>query len=132
MFSGFQSNAFQSNAFQIVTAVKRADPNGNLLKSYVPYGYELERYQKAERLQQLQRKEELARQDLISQEIKIEQLEIQRLKKGLADKNLQYELLKLLSEQYVIKAALAQYHAEIEELLLEHEAVMVLMLCMEF
>jgi len=130
MFLGFQAG-FQAG-FQVLYGHKNPDPNGNKLKSYVPYGYEVERYKKAERLHQLQRQEELARQDLVAQELKIEQLEIKRLKRGLADKSLQHELLKLLNEQYIINIALANYKAEIEELLLEQEALMVIMLTMEF
>lgn len=131
-YSAFQTG-FQAG-FQVIysSAKKRADPNGNLLKSYVPYGYELEKYKRAERLEQLRKQEELAKQDLYAQELKIEQLELKRLKRGLADKTLQTELLQLLNQQYIINLALAQYHAEIQELLLEQEALMVIMLTMEF
>ena len=129
-FSAFQTG-YQAG-FQVIYSHKRPDPNGNKLRSYTPYGYELEKYRRAERLEQLRKQEELARQDLYAQELKIDRLEIKRLKRGLADKTLQAELLQLLNQQYIINLALAQYQSEIQELLLDQEALMVIMLTMEF
>lgn len=131
MFSSFQFG-FQAGFQVVYPSAKIPAYNGNSTKEYVPYGYEVEYYKRQERLAQLERKEQLAKQDLLAQELKIEQLELDRLRKGLSDKNLQIELLKLLNEQQIINMALLQYQAEIQELLLDQEALLVIMLTMDF
>ena len=93
----FQSNAFQSSGFQIarfggVPPIVELAPNGNGRREYQPTYYEL----KAQR--DFERKIENAALDLKATEIKIEELELKRLR-DLADRQMQTELLALLAMQ---------------------------------
>jgi len=116
--------------FQVIYPPAKPAPNGN--KEYRPTSHELRHIERLNKIEQLKLKERVVKQDFKAKEIQIEDLELQRLKEGLADKELQAQLLQLLLEQQQIKLMQMQLEREIRFLILEDDALLILLLSSPF
>lgn len=79
----------------------------------------------------LEAQEQEVNQDLVSQELKIREKELQRLR-NLADKRLQMEILELLAFQNAMLNKRNQIEIELKALRDEEEAIIVILLTMGF
>lgn len=133
-FSSFQTG-FQVGFQVIYSGAKNIVPayNGNSIRrEYQPTSAELHHIERLNNIDRLKAKAELAREALQAKQYQIEELELQRLREGLADENLQNELLMLLIQQkdmQILKLSLAR---QLQELLDEEEAIMAIMMTMVF
>lgn len=132
LYSSFQYG-FQIG-FQVVyeQTVTRPNPNGNLLKGYIPRSFELQKINQLNKLEALRAKKKVAQQDLRAEQLKIEELELKRLRRGLNDKELQAQLLEMfLKEQQILQAQMALENL-IAELQDEEDAIIIILLTMPF
>jgi len=138
-FSAFQPSGYQQSSYQIVVAnapvVTIPAYNGRPpleRGDYQPTFHELERERRLGKLAALKEQEREAELDLRAQEIRIEELEIKRLRKGLADQQLQAELLALIQEQQEIMRRQSELQAMIDFFIMEDDALVVLLMCNPF
>lgn len=133
-FSSFQIG-FQAG-FQVkYPATKIPAYNGNSTKryrEYTPTSHELRNIERLNEIERLKVKKEIADQELKAKEYQIEELELERLKEGLADQQLQFELMQLFAQQRDILLRTLELERLIKELQDEDEAIMVLLLCSPF
>lgn len=127
--SSFQTSFQSSGGGQKARPI----PNGNLLRrEYVPRSYEISRFERLKRqVEMLEAQEQEVNQDLVSQELKIREKELQRLR-NLADKRLQMEILELLAFQNAMLNKRNQIEIELKALRDEEEAIIVILLTMGF
>lgn len=136
MFSGFQTG-YQAGFQVIYPRTAHLDPNGNLLsgsapKKYIPRSFELQKFNELNRLEQLRAQKKTVQQDLRAEQLKIEALELRRLKRGLANKELQADLLELFLKEQQILARTLELERLIFEIEQEEEAIMIILLTMPF
>lgn len=126
-------NGFQAG-FQGIVYLDNFAPNGNngRKQEYTPTSHELTRIERLNKIEQLKLKSNVVTEDLKAQEIRIEELELKRLREGLADKKLQAELLRLMAQRYEMALMQLELMRLIEEMLLEEEALLVILLSSTF
>lgn len=132
MFCGFQPSGFQNNAYEIITIFGNSSPAPNGNKEYVPSYYELQRIERLNKIEHTKARKQIAENDLRAKEWQIEELELKRLREGLADQRLQAELLELFLERQQILLAQAELERLILEMMEEDEAIVVILLTLPF
>lgn len=127
--SGYSGYMFGFQAgFQVVYP-NRLSPNGGRPKrDYQPTSHELRHIDRLNQISAVKLKKKVADEDFKATEIKIEALELQRLREGLEDRLLQEELMRLMLERQQIMLAIMAYDRMIAQLIDDDEAIFVILL----